>query len=119
MSGPKIRRLYYSAKEVSDETGFTAMQLRALEARFPEIKPVRHRSGRRLYRPSDLKRILEIHELMSQGHDEERIAELVPSQTSLFGSFDHRDAHVLLLEVMAELEEIRDLLGTQSHQFPP
>lgn len=77
MAGPKIRRLYYSASEVSDIVGISPGMLKAWEQKFPNFKPARSQSGRRLYKPSDLKLVKRIKKLKDIGYTDEKVLGLL------------------------------------------
>lgn len=114
MIGPKIRRLYYSAKEVTDETGVSTSTLKAWEIKYPMVKPIRHRSGRRLYRPEDLERIRQIKSLEEAGHDETYILNMLHKGHGRMPQTVRADLRLLLLEIETELTTIREML----HQYP-
>jgi len=73
MNGPKIRRLYYSTREVSEVVHIEPNELRAWEKRFSVLRPVKSKSGRRLYKPSAVKLAKRIKYLKDQGVDDSRI----------------------------------------------
>ncbi|NQT27940.1 MerR family transcriptional regulator [candidate division KSB1 bacterium] len=77
MSGPKIRRLYYSAREVCSRLGISQVALRNWEHKFPQFKPARSQSGRKLYKPSDLKLILRLKQYKEAGYTDEKIASIL------------------------------------------
>jgi DNA-binding transcriptional MerR regulator len=107
---PKKR--YFRIGEVSALTGLESYVLRYWETEFPKIKPVRSRSGQRLYKRRDIEVILQIKDLLyqkkftiagarrylSQHHDESTPAadETQP---------------ITLQRLRAELLAIRDLLS--------
>jgi len=63
MSGPDIRRLYYSAREVCDIAGIKPHELRMWEEKYAALKPFRKKNGRRLFKPEDLNVVLQIKRL--------------------------------------------------------
>jgi DNA-binding transcriptional MerR regulator len=67
MSRPEIRRLYYSMKEVCRTAGITAYALKSWEKRFPQLKPAKNKSGKRLYKPADVEVVLKIRDWMREG----------------------------------------------------
>ena len=77
MDGPEIRKLYYSTKEVSDITKISPQLLRLWEDRIPNLKPSKSKSGRRLYKPDDVKIILLIKEWKEEGYSDEEINSLI------------------------------------------
>ncbi len=64
MPSMAITKLYYSIGEVSSLTGIDQHVLRYWETEFKELSPRKNRGGKRLYRDSDLKLILQIKELL-------------------------------------------------------
>ena len=77
MDGPEIRKLYYSTKEVSDITKISPKLLRLWEERIPNLKPSKSKSGRRLYKPDDVKMIQLIKEWKEEGYSDEEINRLI------------------------------------------
>lgn len=57
-------KLYFKIGEVSEITELPSHVLRFWETEFAKINPRRTPSGQRLYRPGDVKRILEIKYLL-------------------------------------------------------
>ncbi|MCK5146010.1 MerR family transcriptional regulator [bacterium] len=111
MKGPKIRRLYFTAKDVSEETGLTVQQLKSLELRFPQVKSIRHRTGRRLYKPDDLEKIIKITNFKSQGYTDVYIAQLLNEK--VHAAHDrHKNLKLILIEIEEGLNEINFLLQT-------
>lgn len=112
MAGPKIRRLYYSASEVSDLIGISPGLLKTWENKFPHFKPARSQSGRRLYKPSDLKLIRRIKKLKDIGYTDEKVLGLIyPSeeQTQIQPAVDIEKLDVLKT-VKDELVDLLRLL---------
>ncbi len=58
-----MKKIYYSIREVAEETGIEAQVLRYWEKEFPMLRPRRGRSGNRLYRERDLRVVLAIKHL--------------------------------------------------------
>jgi DNA-binding transcriptional MerR regulator len=73
MAGPNIQRLYYSLREVSEMTGLKPYVLRAWESKFPRLNPVKSKTGRRQFRPSDLEVVLMIQKFKGSGFTDEKI----------------------------------------------
>lgn len=73
MAGPHIRRLYYSTREVCSRIGISQTVLRTWEHKFPHCKPARSQSGRKLYKPGDLKLILKIKQFKDSGYTDDKI----------------------------------------------
>ncbi len=81
MQGPKIRRLYYSTKEVSEIVHISPQILKDWELTIPNLKPTKSKSGRRMYKPEDMKAILKIKEWKDSGHSDEEINRLLKSSS--------------------------------------
>ncbi|MBM3326253.1 MAG: MerR family transcriptional regulator [Calditrichaeota bacterium] len=64
MPSAAIAKLYYSIGEVSSTTGIDQHVLRYWETEFRELSPRKNRGGKRLYRDTDLRLILQIKELL-------------------------------------------------------
>lgn len=58
-----MKKIYYSIREVAEETGIEPQVLRYWEKEFPMLRPRRGRSGNRLYRERDLRIVLAIKRL--------------------------------------------------------
>ncbi len=76
MSGPSIRRLYYSSGEIVEIAQIKLHILSGWESQFPQLKPLA-RGGRRLFSPGDLQTILKIKELKDRGYSNEKIREVL------------------------------------------
>lgn len=57
-------KLYFRIGEVSELTQTKSYVLRYWETEFPTLKPVKSRSGHRLYRREDVQSVLEIKRLL-------------------------------------------------------
>lgn len=57
-------KLYFRIGEVSELTATKSYVLRYWETEFPTLRPVKSRSGHRLYRREDVQMILEIKRLL-------------------------------------------------------
>lgn len=64
MRSKKIKKLYYSIREVSERTGVEPHVLRFWEKEFSQLRPRRGRSGNRTYTERNLKVILAIKDLL-------------------------------------------------------
>lgn len=64
MPDAEIPKLYYSIGQVSRLTGLDPHVLRYWETEFHELSPRKNRGGKRLYRDSDIKLLLQIKELL-------------------------------------------------------
>jgi DNA-binding transcriptional MerR regulator len=58
------RKLYRSISEVSDMVGVKAHVLRYWETQFTMLRPKKNRAGNRMYRPEEIKLLLQIKELL-------------------------------------------------------
>jgi len=117
MQGPKIRRLYYSTKEVSEIVRISPQMLKDWEQSIPGFKPTKSKSGRRLYKPEDMKTIEKIKELKEIGHTDKEINRLlkdsnVQKTVSTGGETkENKSGRVLLLyEIYNGLREILHIL---------
>ncbi len=54
MASEKSPDAYRTISEAAEETGLPAHVLRFWESKFAQLKPVKRKGGRRMYRPSDL-----------------------------------------------------------------
>lgn len=79
MSGPSIRKLYYSTAEVSEIAQVKPYVLNNWEALFPLFKPT-VRGNRRLFTPGELELVLKIKELKDKGCSNEAIREELSRQ---------------------------------------
>lgn len=57
-------KLYFRIGEVSKLTHTKAFVLRFWESEFPSLKPIKSKSGHRLYRRQDIERVLKIKRLL-------------------------------------------------------
>jgi DNA-binding transcriptional MerR regulator len=74
MSGPNIRRLYYSASEIAEAAKIKLPVLAGWEAQFSSLRPT-VRGGRRLYTPGDLETVLNIKKCKDGGQSNDSIRE--------------------------------------------
>ncbi len=61
---PPIRKLYYSIREVSDQTGLEPHVLRFWEGEFDALAPRKNRAGNRTYTARDIDVLLRIQRLL-------------------------------------------------------
>lgn len=61
---PPIRKLYYSIREVSDQTGLEPHVLRYWEGEFDALAPRKNRAGNRTYTARDIDVLLRIQRLL-------------------------------------------------------
>jgi DNA-binding transcriptional MerR regulator len=77
MAGPEIARLYYSTHDVCRMFDLPPHHLRMWERRFPVLKPSKSKSGRRLYRPPDIKWVGWIKRMKEHGYTDEKILRIL------------------------------------------
>ncbi len=123
MTVPEIRRLYFTMKEICDTTGISSHTLKAWERKFPQLRPAKSKSGKRLYRPSDIHTVEQIRDWVSAGLDDLDIARRLetretdgeavridefpsPGRTAVNRSLVDR-----LIEIRKGLEELREMIG--------
>jgi DNA-binding transcriptional MerR regulator len=75
----KIKRLYYTVHGVREIVQISSYTLRNWESRFPVLRPVKNKSGRRLFRQRDLDFILRIKKWIEAGYTDEKIREMLQS----------------------------------------
>ena len=112
--GDSERTKYYRIGEVAKATGLPAYTIRYWEQEFPELKPRKSRTGRRLYSPDDLDLVQRIQNLLhDQGYTIRGARELLTkSEANPNIVSGDREARLLhkLHKVRRQLEEIRSLL---------
>lgn len=64
MATPRIRKLYYSIREVSERTGLKPHVLRYWETEFEQLQPKKNRAGNRAYTERDVETVEEIQRLL-------------------------------------------------------
>lgn len=64
MAEPESGKLYYSISQVAEITQLDPHVLRYWETEFRELSPRKNRGGKRLYRESDIKLLMQIKELL-------------------------------------------------------
>ena len=109
MTGPKIRRLYYSSREICDKTGINPVRLRHWLALYPQIRPAKSRSGRLLFRSHELKIIRMIKKYDHFGLSEKKIAYLLDNPGE--GDKTLKALPRLILQIKDELEQILNMLS--------
>jgi DNA-binding transcriptional MerR regulator len=104
-------KLYRSISEVSEMVGVKPHVLRYWETQFSMLRPKKNRAGNRMYRPDEVKLLMEIKELLYQRRftiagarrrllDERGEA---PPEEPVFSAADRK---VLLHEVRSELKQL-------------
>lgn len=64
MSAPIPDKLFFKIGEVADIAGIEPHVLRYWESEFPQLRPVKNRSGQRTYQRKDVETVLEIKRLL-------------------------------------------------------
>lgn len=124
MAGPDIRRLYYSAKDVSELVQIPRHILKIWEAKFPQLRPSKSKSGRRLYKQRDLDALIEIKNLKDKGCSDDKVVWLIGHRQSdqrveredrnkPVPQIDKSRRMVLLFEMINGLNEILYILDEQ------
>ena len=104
-------KLYRPISEVADLVGVKQHVLRYWETQFSMLRPKKNRAGNRMYRPDEVKLLMEIKELLYQRRftiagarrrllDERGEA---PPEEPVFSAADRK---VLLHEVRSELKQL-------------
>lgn len=108
MSHKPIKKLYYSIGEVSKITSLKQYVLRYWETEFPQLRPSKNRAGNRIYRPEDIKLILQIKKLL---YDEKYTIEGARRKLEAMRERGNGEERKLLLEIKRDLESILEILG--------
>lgn len=112
---PSIRKLYYSIREVSEQTGLQPHVLRFWEGEFDALSPRKNRAGNRTYTARDIDILLRIQRLL---RDEKYTIE--GARIALARELDASDApaptappdaRAELIRLRAFLTELLDRLG--------
>lgn len=122
MKGPKIRRLYFTAREVCSRIGISHATLRNWEHRFIHLKPARNQSGRKLYRPGDLKLILRIKQFKEADYTDEKIESILwpgMEHTHSGASQPNLTTQSTLAGIRKELQDILMLLDPGQDKHTP
>lgn len=106
MPNKPIKKLYYSISEVSKITSLKQYVLRYWETEFPQLRPSKNRAGNRIYRPEDIKLVLQIKRLL---YDEKYTIE--GARRKLEAMREGGGDRKLLLEIKRDLESILEILG--------
>jgi len=117
MAGPNIRRLYFSTREVCSRIGISQAVLRNWEQRFTQFKPARSQSGRKLYRPADLKLILRIKQFKDAGYADEKIESILwpqVQQSEQYVPKNNPPDRQMISQIRNELKDILSILDAHS-----
>jgi DNA-binding transcriptional MerR regulator len=115
--GDKDRERYYRIGEVAKLTSLPAYTIRYWEQEFPELRPRKSRTGRRLYNDDDLDLVRKIKNLLhEQGYTIRGARELLTkSEANPNIPGQDREARLLhkLHKIRRHLEELKKLLEEQ------
>ena len=111
-----MKKIYYSIREVAEETGIEAQVLRYWEKEFPMLRPRRGRSGNRLYRERDLRVVQAIKRLrQDEKYTLKGARERLREDPSLWRNLGGRQTRRRVGSGRRNLEEIvdelREMLG--------
>ena len=109
MNGPKIRRLYYSSREICDKFGISAAKLRQWLAAYPQIRPAKSRSGRLLFRADEIRTIRLIKKYTDWGLSDNKISDLLSNPLEAEKSL--KSVPRLIGSIKKELEAILDIIS--------
>ncbi|HTK31947.1 MAG TPA: MerR family transcriptional regulator [Candidatus Saccharimonadaceae bacterium] len=110
-------KLYRSISEVSDLVGVKPHVLRYWETQFSMLRPKKNRAGNRMYRPEEVRLIMQIKELLyarrfTIAGARRRLLDVRkekdPSQVEL--GFADADRKMVLSEIKSELRQLLDRL---------
>lgn len=117
LNGLNIRRLYYSTSDVSEIVQVPVRLLRIWENKFPDLKPTKSKSGRRLFKPKDLWVVITIKKLKDAGYTDEKIINLLKHHSvkelinkDLLSNQNKIHKMMLLSEIYTDLNEILSCL---------
>ena len=122
----KLKKLYYSIREVADQTGVEPHVLRFWEKEFSMLRPKRGRSGNRSYREQDVHIVLAIKDLLynhkytikgalERLKEDRSLWEYAPATQAEKAPGDTRE---LLADIRSSLIEIRELIGNPEPSDP-
>ena len=128
--GEKSAAAFRTISEVASELDLPQHVLRFWESKFPHVRPLKRGGGRRYYRPEDVRLLRRIRDLLyTEGYTIRGVQQLLrrngakalatsggpdlsaaPAAAAAPAGLDaHQRAE--LRAILAELEEVRDLLG--------
>ena len=105
------RKLYRSISEVSDMVGVKAHVLRYWETQFTMLRPKKNRAGNRMYRPEEIKLLLQIKELLyarrfTIAGARRRLLEDRKETPQVESGFDDPARKLALQEIKSELKNL-------------
>ena len=117
MSGPEIRKLYYSTQEVCRLLHVRAYDLKQWEKKFSALKPSASKTGRRLYKSKDLDILRQIQTLIRQGHSDDEINFILNHPETTHFIKKKSQSEFSPQKILCELKEILQILQT-SKEMP-
>ncbi|MFU8860095.1 MAG: MerR family transcriptional regulator [Cyclonatronaceae bacterium] len=82
-----MKKLYYGIGEVNKITGVEPHVIRYWETIFPQLKPSKNRSGKRVFTQNDIKTILEIKDLVkTKGYSTSGAKKMLDDSTAPAGN---------------------------------
>ena len=119
MGGPEIERLYYSTHDVCRIFDLQPHILRMWERKFSVLKPSKSKSGRRLYRPTDIKWVGWIKQIKEHGYTDEKIFRILSESAKTPKTFSEtKKQSVPIHTIRRTLEDILDILDGKSDSNP-
>ena len=107
----KIKKIYYSIREVSEQTEVEPHVLRFWEKEFSMLRPKRGKSRSRAYRERDIKIVLAIKDLLyNQKYTIQGAAEQLKKDRSLWGDLELEGAQQAAQRETSLLREFREAL---------
>ena len=105
------RKLYRPISEVSDMVGVKPHVLRYWETQFSMLRPKKNRAGNRMYRPEEIKLLLQIKELLyarrfTIAGARRRLLDDRKEAPQVEIGFDDPERRMVLKEVKAELKHL-------------
>jgi DNA-binding transcriptional MerR regulator len=122
MNEPGIKKLYYSVSEVCHLTSLKPYVLRHWENEFPELKPVKNRSGNRVYRLGDIRLILVLKKLLFidkytyEGARQQLKLMKRRSDNRAQMSFESLLKEDMMFELAKDLRSLLAMLGNSNHK---
>lgn len=112
MTGPKIRRVYYSSTEVCRIANITQNRLRFWERRISELHPSRNRSGRKCYKPEQLNLLKKIVKFQTVGYTDGKILELLERRSPAAREKpDYKEKESIVQDIERGLRDILEIVN--------
>ncbi|TVQ15901.1 MAG: MerR family transcriptional regulator [Balneolaceae bacterium] len=107
-----MKKLYYSIGEVNKITGIEPHVIRYWETIFPQLKPSKNRSGKRVFTQNDIKTILEIKDLVkNKGYSTSGAKKMLDEKNSTVNS------EPINAELERDLKEVKLFLERMLEQL--